>query len=178
MSHRSSEGGEHEGSRRMKTELLIQIDGLAKSDDHVFLLAASNLPWDLDMAMLRRLEKRILIDVPDFEARRILFQQLFSSINEQNEGLKSKCIDYDELALKTEGYSGSDINLVCREAAMRPLRGLFDILDSDSPLGSETFQHLYMTQTDVLEAIQTTKSSSDNTLRKKYNEWQEEFGSV
>jgi SpoVK/Ycf46/Vps4 family AAA+-type ATPase len=36
---------EHEGSRRMKTELLVQLDGLAKSDDLVFLLAASNLPW-------------------------------------------------------------------------------------------------------------------------------------
>ena len=37
--------GEHEGSRRMKTELLIQMDGLARSNDLVFLLAASNLPW-------------------------------------------------------------------------------------------------------------------------------------
>ena len=37
--------GEHEGSRRMKTELLVQMDGLAKSSDLVFLLAASNIPW-------------------------------------------------------------------------------------------------------------------------------------
>jgi katanin p60 ATPase-containing subunit A1 len=57
MGHRSD--NEHEGSKRLKTELLIQLDGLAKSDDLVFLLAASNLPWDLDMAMLRRLEKRV-----------------------------------------------------------------------------------------------------------------------
>ena len=41
--------GEHEGSRRMKTELLIQMDGLSKSDDLVFVLAASNLPWSADM---------------------------------------------------------------------------------------------------------------------------------
>lgn len=43
----------------MKTELLIQLDGLLKSKKRVFLLAASNLPWDLDIAMLRRLEKRV-----------------------------------------------------------------------------------------------------------------------
>jgi len=54
----------------MKTELLIQLDGLIKSrSDRVFLLAASNLPWELDMALLRRLEKRILVTLPTAEAR-------------------------------------------------------------------------------------------------------------
>ncbi len=55
MSQRSSSGAEHEGSRRMKTELLIQMDGIVKKKQNVFILAASNLPWDLDIAMLRRL---------------------------------------------------------------------------------------------------------------------------
>jgi katanin p60 ATPase-containing subunit A1 len=177
MSHRSTEGGEHEGSRRMKTELLIQMDGLSKSDDHVFLLAASNLPWDLDMAMLRRLEKRILIDVPDYEARKTMFRSLFSTLINDQVGVVAKDINYDELAAITMGYSGSDINLVCREAAMRPLRSLFDKLDSNEPLDN-SIQQIYMTQTDVLEAIKTTKSSSNDTHRKKYNEWQESFGSV
>lgn len=54
MSERTSEG-EHEASRRMKTELLLQLDGLVKGKERVFLLAASNLPWDLDSALLRRL---------------------------------------------------------------------------------------------------------------------------
>ena len=63
--------GDHEGSRRMKTELLVQMDGLNKSDDLVFILAASNLPWELDPAMLRRLEKRILINLPTAEVRQL-----------------------------------------------------------------------------------------------------------
>ena len=67
MSSRTT--AEHEASRRMKTELLIQLDGLLKGSGRVFLLAASNLPWELDMALLRRLEKRILVPMPTIEAR-------------------------------------------------------------------------------------------------------------
>lgn len=54
-----SDKASHESSRRLKTELLIQMDGLAKRDDQIFVLAASNIPWDLDPALLRRLEKRV-----------------------------------------------------------------------------------------------------------------------
>jgi len=69
--------GEHEASRRMKTELLIQLDGLLKSsNERVFLLAASNLPWELDMALLRRLEKRILVPLPSKEARENMITNL------------------------------------------------------------------------------------------------------
>ena len=75
MSARGS-GQEHEASRRMKTELLIQMDGIAKDNNSVFVLAASNLPWCLDMAMLRRLEKRILVPLPSTLARKKMFEKL------------------------------------------------------------------------------------------------------
>jgi len=76
MSSRNSTG-EHEASRRMKTELLIQLDGLIKSqNERVFLLAASNLPWELDMALLRRLEKRILVPLPSLEARADMIENM------------------------------------------------------------------------------------------------------
>lgn len=76
LSSRTSTG-EHEASRRMKTELLIQLDGLIKSNnERVFLLAASNLPWELDAALLRRLEKRILVTLPSLEAREDMVRKL------------------------------------------------------------------------------------------------------
>mmetsp|Transcript_31769 Transcript_31769/g.28135 ORF Transcript_31769/g.28135 Transcript_31769/m.28135 type:complete len:148 (+) Transcript_31769:841-1284(+) len=123
MSSRSS-SGEHEASRRMKTELLIQLDGLIKStDERVFLLAASNLPWELDSALMRRLEKRILIPLPEIEAREALVKLLIPPT-------KSKNLDYFELAGLLEGYSGSDIRLVCKETAMKPLRKLMNEIEN------------------------------------------------
>jgi katanin p60 ATPase-containing subunit A1 len=65
--------------------------------------------------MLRRLEKRIFVGLPDKESRTAMFQKLLN--DEMAEGL-----DYDAIAEKTEGYSGSDITQVCKEAAMRPVR--------------------------------------------------------
>ncbi|KAH9279571.1 Katanin p60 ATPase-containing subunit A-like 2 [Echinococcus granulosus] len=138
MSQRGSDGGstvgmgEHEGSRRMKTELLIQMDGLAKSDDLIFLLAASNIPWELDHAMLRRLEKRILVDLPNFEARKRMFEKLLPPKQKPSKTMIPQLtaqIDYAHMAELTKGYSGSDIHLVCKEAAMNVVRKVFTVLD-------------------------------------------------
>lgn len=124
MSARGGGDGEHEGSRRMKTELLIQMDGLLRdTQDQVFLLAASNLPWDLDDAMLRRLEKRVLVNLPSAQAREAMFRTNLP------EGF-AEGLDYPRLASLTEEWSGSDIRLLCKEAAMHPLRRLMAEIES------------------------------------------------
>eukprot|EP00201_Polytomella_parva_P020671 CAMPEP_0175047344 /NCGR_PEP_ID=MMETSP0052_2-20121109/5538_1 /TAXON_ID=51329 ORGANISM="Polytomella parva, Strain SAG 63-3" /NCGR_SAMPLE_ID=MMETSP0052_2 /ASSEMBLY_ACC=CAM_ASM_000194 /LENGTH=529 /DNA_ID=CAMNT_0016311199 /DNA_START=158 /DNA_END=1743 /DNA_ORIENTATION=- len=98
--------GEHEASRRMKTELLIQMDGLLRNDREgnggVFVLAATNLPWELDLALLRRLEKRILVPLPNADARAAMFRTLLES-------RLAPEVSADFLAAQTEGFSGSDV---------------------------------------------------------------------
>ncbi|CAF0854830.1 unnamed protein product [Didymodactylos carnosus] len=170
-------GGEHEGSRRMKTELLVQLDGLSKSDDLVFLLAASNLPWELDHAMLRRLEKRVLVDLPITEARQALFQQFLppTVIREPNGLVLFSDLDYARLGDCTEGYSGADIKLVCKEAAMNPVRKVFDVLENLQD--GARIQLDSIKTTDVEKVLSTTKPSA-RAFKDKYTQWQKEYESV
>ncbi|CAG7880561.1 unnamed protein product [Brassica rapa] len=132
ISQRGGEGrSEHEASRRLKTELLIQMDGLQKTNELVFVLAATNLPWELDAAMLRRLEKRILVPLPDPEARRGMFEMLLPS----QPG--DEPLPHDVLVEKSEGYSGSDIRILCKEAAMQPLRRTLAVLEDTEDIVPE-----------------------------------------
>ncbi|XP_051785758.1 katanin p60 ATPase-containing subunit A-like 2 isoform X2 [Erpetoichthys calabaricus] len=171
-------GGEHEGSLRMKTELLIQMDGLARSDDLVFVLAASNLPWELDHAMLRRLEKRILVNLPSKEAREAMIKHWLPPVSNSGGVELHTDLRYSLLSQETEGYSGSDIRLVCKEAAMRPVRKIFDALESDQ--GGKTLPGIKLdtvTTRDFQDVIVHTKPSA-KSLTDKYTAWQEEYESV
>ncbi|XP_072108267.1 katanin p60 ATPase-containing subunit A-like 2 isoform X2 [Mobula birostris] len=180
MSQRGSvPGGEHEGSRRMKTELLVQMDGLARSDDLVFVLAASNMPWELDHAMLRRLEKRILVDLPSKEARQAMILHWLPPLSiSGGVELRTK-LDYSLLGQETEGYSGSDLKLVCKEAAMRPVRKIFEALENHQTgkSGLPTFHLETISTNDVLDVIIHTKPSAKR-LGQKYTAWQHEYESV
>lgn len=180
MSQRGSfsAAGEHEGSRRMKTELLVQMDGLSKSDDLVFVLAASNLPWELDQAMLRRLEKRILVDLPTYEARKSMMEKFLPPCNSEGGLIVKTKLDYDLIAEKTEGYSGSDLKLVSKEAAMRVVRKIFHTLenhteDKDLP----DFELDAIKTEDIFDVLNHTKPSTDK-YKKKYQDWRNKYESV
>ncbi|OAF70533.1 hypothetical protein A3Q56_01691 [Intoshia linei] len=182
MCHRGSSGShvEHEGSRRMKTELLIQLDGLSKTKDLVFLLAASNLPWELDQAMLRRLEKRIFVNLPTLDARQAMFESFLpqKSINTSGHNLISPNFDYETLAQKTEGYSGSDIHLLCKETAIRPVRKIFNALESTTSMNGPIDEIINPVSTqDALEALKNTTPSGLKFI-KRYQSWSNDYQTI
>lgn len=170
ISQRGEARSEHEASRRLKTELLIQMDGLMQTNDLVFVLAATNLPWELDGAMLRRLEKRILVPLPEKEARRAMFEDLLRP----QKGIE---LPYDSMVEATEGYSGSDLRIVCKEAAMRPLRRLMSLLEVDGEHADGALPEMGpVTRDDVEVALKTTRPSA-HLLAARYQKFNDEYGS-
>jgi katanin p60 ATPase-containing subunit A1 len=99
----------------------------------VIVLCTTNCPWDLDEAMRRRLEKRIYIPLPNAQARIDLFKINLKDIPVEDTLIGNQESYSEHMALLgdlTEGYSGADIHLVCREASMMPMRR---ILADNSP---------------------------------------------
>ncbi|KAF1898322.1 hypothetical protein Lal_00033089 [Lupinus albus] len=111
---------ENDASRRLKSEFLIQFDGVTSNpDDIVILIGATNKPQELDDAVLRRLVKRIYIPLPGENVRKLLLKH---KLKGQAFSLPSR--DLERLVKETEGYSGSDLQALCEEAAMMPIREL------------------------------------------------------
>jgi vacuolar protein-sorting-associated protein 4 len=109
--------GESEASRRIKTELLIQMDGVGKDSKGVLILGATNIPWQLDAAIRRRFQRRVHITLPDEAARMKMFQLAVGSTT-----CELKQEDYKTLAKLSLGYSGSDISIAVQDALMQPVR--------------------------------------------------------
>jgi len=106
------ESSEHEASRRVKSEILMQMDGVGDdSSKPVMLLGATNFPWNIDEALRRRLEKRVYIPLPDLEGRIALLNGALKEI-------KSEELDLEILGTLLDGYSGADIINICRDASM------------------------------------------------------------
>ncbi|KAL3498932.1 hypothetical protein ACH5RR_041664 [Cinchona calisaya] len=114
-----SRAGEHEAMRKIKNEFMTHWDGLlTKSGERILVLAATNRPFDLDEAIIRRFERRILVGLPSVENRELILKTLLAK-----EKVDEK-LDFKELAMMTEGYSGSDLKNFCTTAAYRPVREL------------------------------------------------------
>ena len=161
----------------------MQLDGLNRDEGElVFLLAATNLPWELDPAMLRRLEKRILVGLPSEAARARMMERYLAP------HAVAADVSLRDLAAGTDGYSGADVMLLCKESAMRPLRRLMDRLmtseDSDEPSVASTdddgaeVRVGEITRDDVAGALAATRPTQTDAHARRYEEWTRSFGAV
>ncbi|MHA2280362.1 MAG: AAA family ATPase [Promethearchaeota archaeon] len=164
------EGSESGGERRVKTQLLSEIQGLKSTHDKPLLvLGATNRPWDIDNAMLSRFEKRVHVPLPDMKARAGIFKI-------HTEGVDTALTEEDfiELAVRSEGYSGRDIANVCREVIMLPIReldmsGLLESSDQEVKVRDIDLK-------DFKKTLKKVKPMTNETMMKQYNEWAQEFG--
>ncbi|XP_021940037.1 katanin p60 ATPase-containing subunit A-like 1 isoform X1 [Zootermopsis nevadensis] len=175
-SRRGSES-EHEASRRVKSELLVQMDGISSNSEDpgkiVMVLAATNFPWDIDEALRRRLEKRIYIPLPNSDGREALLR-----INLREVKLDPD-VDLKDVAMKLKGYSGADITNVCRDASMMSMRRKIAGLRPDQikQLPKEELD-LPVTVQDFEEAMAKCNKSVSKEDLDKYEKWMNEFGST
>ena len=106
---RSSNDQNH--TRKALTQFLSCMDGIGTGDKAPFVVVATNRPSDLDEAFLRRLPQKIFFKLPDIDSRAKILRLFLSSADDLDPS-----VDIDELARKTEGYSGSDLRNTCSEA--------------------------------------------------------------
>ena len=158
---------ENDAMRRVKTQLLASMEGLASNkEDRVVTIGATNVPWEIDSAFRRRFQRRIYVPLPDEEARKIIFQ-----INSKGIEL-DKNIDFKKLSSKTNEYTGSDIANICREAIMAPIREL----DSSNLIDDSSVKARPVTQKDYLNALNNVKKSVSSSELTRFIEWDKEFG--
>lgn len=168
---------EPEYNRKIKSQLLTEMDGVSKHPDQdaskfVMVLGATNRPQDIDEAIRRRLEKRIYIPLPDEEGRRELIQ-----INMRDLQL-DKDIDVEELVRLSDGYSGADLTMICRDASMAHMRSVIDG-KTYTQLKELTMKELDapISHKDFVDALNRIKPNSDKTSMTQYKQWGEKFGS-
>nr|XP_018916809.1 PREDICTED: fidgetin-like protein 1 isoform X2 [Bemisia tabaci] len=160
---------EHESSRRMKTEFLVQLDGATTGDDdRILIIGATNRPQELDEAARRRLIKRLYIPLPDKPARVQIITRLMAS--ERNDLTHEQV---DEISDLTDGYSGADMKCVCKEASLEPIRSI----DISKIKHISALDVRPITIDDFRAALSRVKSSVSAKDLDQYLEWDKLFGS-
>ncbi|XP_076766958.1 katanin p60 ATPase-containing subunit A-like 2 [Xylocopa sonorina] len=155
-----------EPAKRFRSELLARMDGLVSTENsNIVLLAATNAPWSIDAALLRRLEKRIYVTLPDEDTRLNIFSLYLSKRLLNSE---SKMIS---ILQRTMNYSPADIKLICKQAWMMEIAQIWKKLEKDKI----TIDLVYaLTDFQILEQA-ISLISPTNTSLNKYNEWSKSY---
>ncbi|XP_060192941.1 ATPase family AAA domain-containing protein FIGL1 [Lycium barbarum] len=171
LSQRKSEG-EHESSRRLKTQFLIEMEGFDTVSEQILLIGATNRPQELDEAARRRLTKRLYVPLPSSEARAWIVKSLL-----EKDGLfKLSDEDIVSICKLTEGYSGSDMKNLVKDASMGPLREALRNGTEITKLKKEDMRPV--TLQDFESALQEVRPSVSLNELGAYEDWNKQFGSL
>ena len=155
------------GETRVRNQFLKEMDGVMDKGKklHVYVIGATNKPWALDWPFIRRFQKRIMVPLPDYEARLSMLKLYTEHLN-----LASK-MDLDEFARLAAGFSGSDIRDMCQSAHLRVIGELFD-----SGKASDMHAKPRPLSMDDFKGILTDrKPSVSPRVLSTYTEWSEAF---
>ena len=155
------------GETRVRNQFLKEMDGIIDKgrNIHAYVIGATNKPWALDWPFIRRFQKRILVPLPDHDARLNMLKLYTEHLN-----LSSK-VDLDEFARLAAGFSGSDIRDICQSAHLRVIGELFDS-------GKASDKHAKprpISMDDFKGILEDRKPSVSPRVVSSYNEWSEAF---
>ncbi|KAJ7405816.1 Fidgetin-like protein 1 [Willisornis vidua] len=160
--------GEHESSRRIKTEFLIQLDGATtSSEDRILVVGATNRPQEIDEAARRRLVKRLYIPLPEASARKQIVTRLMSK---EHCSLKEE--ELELIVKKSDGFSGADMTQLCREASLGPIRSL-QSMDIATIMPEQVRPIAFLDFESAFRTVRPSVSSKDLEL---YETWNQTFG--
>ena len=163
---------EAEATRRIKTEFFIELDGLrSESNSDVFVLGATNVPYSLDEAALRRFPKRIFIGLPDLKARKDLLQKL---LEQQSNSLSES--EINKLAGLTDGYSASDITALAKDAALGPIRELCGNSEGIKNLKPKNVRKINFA--DFQNSLNKIRRSCVDSSIERLVKWNREYGDI
>lgn len=152
-------------AKQLRSEFLAQLQGIEeygnKKDNILFLIAATNKPWDVDSAFIRpgRFGTRVYVGLPDEEARKYMINRRIKKINEKGIVTISSDLDIDTIVEKTNGYNGADMtNMLDRAEEISALRGISS--------GEKT-----LIMDDFTEALNQVTSSVQSADIEKLLEW-------
>ena len=158
-----------QGARQLRSELLRQIQGMEaygeKSDKILFLIAATNKPWDIDPAFVRpgRFGTRIYVGLPDAPARRYMLEKRIGKIMHTGKVMIGD-INADYIVERTEGFNGADMT------------NLLDEVQELSALRSAKTGIKEILQQDFDNALKKVTSSVQQKDMQKLLEWKEQNG--
>jgi SpoVK/Ycf46/Vps4 family AAA+-type ATPase len=166
------EGSESGAERRVINAFLTEMDGLQdKGAQHrVLTVGATNMPWLLDIAILRRFEKKIYVPLPDAKARYAILD-----IHLRRKGHETE-VPLEWLVERTEGFSGAELERLCKEAVTLMVERLNPTLVKMVDLGREALEKYQVrvgpiTEREWKEALRRTRPETPPSLLERYEAW-------